>query len=119
MENNNHQSSPSLHYNGTAAHRNSFVLSQKNATNVKRVLNSRNPNLESKNNRLNSSFIVSDPITILQPSAQSAEDKNLNSTFELPSSSHQFSTITKVRLTGLLLVSLSNSLMIFKFTNNL
>ena len=94
----NYQSSPSLHYNGTAAHRNSFVLSQKNATNVKRVLNSRNPSLESKNNRLNSSFIVSDPVTILQPSQQqqAADEKCMNNTFELPSSSHQFSTITKV-----------------------
>lgn len=99
---NNHLNSPSLQYNGTSAHRNSFVLSQKAATNVKRVLNGRSANLESKNNRLNSSFIVSDPITIVPPSQQqqqqSSENRNLNSTFELPGSSHQFSTITKVEL---------------------
>lgn len=62
--------------------RNSLLLGPKSVTNVKRPLN--NGNLESKNNRLNASFIVSDA---------SMDDKNTNNTFVLP---NQFSTITKV-----------------------
>ena len=63
---------------------NNLVFNQKNVTNVKRILNQRN-NLESKANKLNSSFIVSD-------SMQSNEDKNTK--FDLQP--NQFSAITKV-----------------------
>ena len=80
------ENSPSIKkpINMTQQRANNLVFNQKNVTNVKRILNQRN-NLESKANKLNSSFIVSD-------SMQSNEDKNTK--FDLQP--NQFSAITKV-----------------------
>ena len=72
----------------------SFILNQKNASNLKRALNhnNRNGNLDVKNSRLNSSFIVGDINEVKQSTDDRRDDFK---TTNLPSP-NQFSTITKV-----------------------